>query len=962
MFGREEDHVVMAVRGHLMDLRVPEAYSYVLLPTVAGCTCSHGVPRRGWHNVHPGELFDCPVFKSVREGHRDLVLDLKEESRKCDVSEAAEGSDDRGATIASSLQTLVLWLDCDREGENIAFEVAAVCCKAAPRLNVLRAKFSAVSPGAVHTALATLRPPDAALSDAVDARQEIDFRIGIAFTRWQTLALLKQLPHLSEDIQMLSYGPCQFPTLGFVVDRYRAIEAFVPEDFWSIDVVVPKPPDAAPDAPDTISLTWERGRLYDHLAATVLAEMCLAQPEATVVDMTAAPRSKLKPYPLATVELQKRASRWLRMSSDTCMRVAEKLYQAGYISYPRTETEKFPDDFDLEGHVQKQVGHPVWGGYAEGLLGPQGGFNEPRQGAKDDQAHPPIHPLKRATQQQLRSADEWALYEYITRHFLACCSEDARGAGSTVVMDIAQERFKATGLIVTQRNYLDVFRYERWTGNVLPLWEVGQVVRPLSIDLREGHTTPPSLLSEPELISLMDKEGIGTDATIAEHISTVLARKYVAKNDAGAFTPTTLGMALLKAYESQELPLGAPYLRAAMERDCAAIALGQKDRATVVRECLAEMKAVFDKVTEHADDMVQVLQELVPPPEGHVRGREGGGAGPAAAADPPAFMPQVVMACGGGACGGVMRLKRTRNGKFMVGCSGYPECRHTVWLPGAARHALVLPAAREQRCSRCAARGATVHRIELTLPRSMLPAPSPGEQRHEGPTGCVVICIACRDWPPQLEGHVQDNASSSTQSAVSRGLSAAAHGQGQVAMGVHDFNMGSAALMPARGGRGAQSAQAPPPHAASGAAAAGSGGRFLEAPAAPARGSQKRPRQGDSTGVPQGGAGGPSCKEHGEPCVVRTSHSATNPGRSFYSCPRNHGDGGCGFNGWADDGGSGGGGGGSAPLPTMAQSRLSSASSSGSSKHSRPDNGNKTVRKCGICRQPGHTRATCPRK
>ncbi len=867
-------------------------------------------------------------------------------------------------------QTLVLWLDCDREGENIAFEVAAVCHKAAPRINVLRAKFSAVSPGAVSSALQSLRPPDAALSDAVDARQEIDFRIGIAFTRWQTLALLKQLPHLAEDVSMLSYGPCQFPTLGFVVDRYRAIEAFVPEDFWAIDVVVPKPPNADSDAPPTIPLTWERGRLYDHLAATVLAEMCVARPLATVVEMTAAPRSKLKPYPLATVELQKRASRWLRMSSDTCMRVAEKLYQAGYISYPRTETEKFPSDFDLRGHVQKQVGHPVWGGYAEGLLGPQGGFNEPRNGSKDDQAHPPIHPLKRATQQQLRSADEWALYEYITRHFLACCSEDARGAGSTVVMDIAQERFKATGLIVTQRNYLEIFRYERWTGNVLPLWEVGQTVQPTSIQLREGHTTPPSLLSEPELISLMDKEGIGTDATIAEHISTVLARKYVAKNAAGAFTPTTLGMALLRAYESQQLALGAPYLRAAMERDCAAIALGRKNRADVVRECLAEMKAVFDKVTEHAGDMVQVLRDLIPPPgEGHANQGAGAAAGPAAAGEPPAFMPQVVMACGAGSCGGVMRLKRTRNAKFMVGCSGYPNCRHTVWLPSATVDASVLTAAREASCPRCQARGACVHRIELTLPRSMLPAPSPGVPRPDGANGRCLVCIACRDWPSELEGHVQDNASSATQAAVAQRLAPRTGAQVPSSLGVHDFNMGSAALLPPGGSARSSRSGNGPANTAAGAdaahsAAAGSGGRFLEAPAPAARGGQKRQRQ---LGAGAPAAAAPSCKEHGEPCVVRTSNSAANPGRSFYACARSQEDGGCGFNGWADDASALG----DASAKQPVQARLASASSNaaagdasgaGGTKRSRQDSNGKTTRKCGICRQPGHTRATCPRK
>ncbi len=135
---------------------------------------------------------------------------------------------------AGRCDVLVIWTDCDREGEGIGFEIINVCTRINPRLEILRATFSEITPTAIQRAWRGLGPPNKNLSDAVDVRSELDLRIGAAFTRFQTLRLQQRFAAVLSD-KLISYGSCQFPTLGFVVERYKAIQNFVPEDFWKIE-------------------------------------------------------------------------------------------------------------------------------------------------------------------------------------------------------------------------------------------------------------------------------------------------------------------------------------------------------------------------------------------------------------------------------------------------------------------------------------------------------------------------------------------------------------------------------------------------------------------------------------------------------------------------------------------------------------------------------------------------------
>lgn len=445
---------------------------------------------------------------------------------------------------------------------------------------------------------------DDAQANAVAARIELDLRLGAAFTRLQTLHLQNMIPQRGEDQRkVISYGSCQFPTLGFVVDRYLRVRNFIPEPFWYIRLVHEK---------DDINVkfSWRRGHVFDRMAVIIIYERCLLAKLARVTKMSKKPTKKWKPLPLTTVELQKMGSTFLRMSSQDVMTAAEALYTKGWISYPRTETDQFDRGMDLRRIIERQQQDNHWGAFAQSLM--NGGFNQPRNGRNNDKAHPPIHPVNYVVPTQLNDKER-RVYEFVVRRFLACCSEDAVGEATDVELDYGGEMFHAHGLTVLARNYLDVYPYDRWESSQnLPQYTVGETFEPTEATMHDGKTTAPGYLTEPELIALMDVNGIGTDATMAEHIQKIQDREYVmgrpkggaaaghggnggdrgggrgrgrgrggrggrggaaAQNGAAAggvqeFIPTTLGIALIEGYDNVgfETSLSKPFLRKEVRR------------------------------------------------------------------------------------------------------------------------------------------------------------------------------------------------------------------------------------------------------------------------------------------------------------------------------------------------------------------------------------------------------------
>jgi DNA topoisomerase III len=185
----------------------------------------------------------------------------------------------------------------------------------------------------------------------------------------------------------------------------------VSEPFWTISVLLTR-------GTERCEFTWARGRLFSRIAAAALHSLCLAAPTATVLSVDGRQRSRRAPPPLNTLEMQKRGSSYLRMGGDRIMRLAEELYQGGFVSYPRTETDSFASGTNLLELVGPQAaGDAPWAPFARRILdGEQWKF--PHGGGHDDKAHPPIHPV-RAYPCDGANVEKERLYEFIVRHFLA---------------------------------------------------------------------------------------------------------------------------------------------------------------------------------------------------------------------------------------------------------------------------------------------------------------------------------------------------------------------------------------------------------------------------------------------------------------------------------------------------------------------------------------------------------------
>jgi DNA topoisomerase III len=206
---------------------------------------------------------------------------------------------------------------------------------------------------------------------SVDARQELDLRIGCAFTRFQTRFFQGKYGDL--DSSLVSYGPCQTPTLSFCVDRMDKIKSFKPETFWYLDV------DLNHSKTDTkFNVKWSRVHLFDKEIVYMFYNDIRQASKAQVVDVVLQQKTKQRPNALNTVELLRAASAGLGLSPIHAMQVAERLYTQGYISYPRTETTQYPANFNFREVVQQQVGSGIWGEPARRLL--NGEMQQPRKG------------------------------------------------------------------------------------------------------------------------------------------------------------------------------------------------------------------------------------------------------------------------------------------------------------------------------------------------------------------------------------------------------------------------------------------------------------------------------------------------------------------------------------------------------------------------------------------------------
>eukprot|EP00729_Bicosta_minor_P008419 gene8419-1733_t len=485
-----------------------------------------------WDAVKPVELFKAGVEK--KENSRGMCRHLREVARGCDC--------------------VVLWLDCDREGENICFEVLD---EVKPALNnkgrggntVFRAFFSAITEKDVKKAMQTLGDPNYNESLSVDARQELDLRLGGKYG--------------DLDSSLISYGPCQTPTLGFCVERHDQIQGFQPEPYWVIEVAVRKGLSAA------IRLDWERVRLFDQEVTTMLHSTIADVAEAEVLSVEQKEKTRGRPAAMNTVELMRNCSAGLGMG---------------------TETTAYPENFDFREVLRAQERSANWGAEARELL--EEGMVRPKRG-EDKGDHPPITPMRLAGVSDL-GGDEWRVYDLVARHFIATLSPDLKYLQTTITWKVGAERFHSAGKIVTDKGFTKVMHWLAPTADeAAPSVTVGERIPIETCKVVAKQTSPPGYLTESELITLMEKHAIGTDASIPVHINNICERNFVKVGGGRTLIPTSLGVVLVHGYLKIDPELVLPTMRATVEKQLDLIALGKADFHDVLHRAIVAFEEKF---------------------------------------------------------------------------------------------------------------------------------------------------------------------------------------------------------------------------------------------------------------------------------------------------------------------------------------------------------------------------------
>jgi DNA topoisomerase-1 len=591
---------VVGLSGHVVGMDFPPEYN-------------------DWRDVEPVELIDAEVTKEPTQ--ENIVTTLKQLARKAE-----------SAIIAT---------DYDREGELIGKE-AYELIREETGVPVTRVRFSSITEREVREAFADPDEMDFDLAAAGEARQIIDLVWGAALTRFLSLSARQ----LGDDF--ISVGRVQSPTLKLMVDREREIEAFDPEDYWELFATLTKHESTFEAQYFYDDDGNEAERVWDESEADAADADLSGVETATVTTVRRRTRTDSPPTPFNTTAFISAASS-LGYSAQRAMSIAEELYTAGYMTYPRTDNTVYPEDLEPDELLDAFVSSPDFGADAESLL--EQDDIAPTEGDEETTDHPPIHPTGEIPPKSELSEDEWEVYELVVRRFFATVAEAATWERLRVVCEAAGRSLKANGKRLVEPGYHAVYPYSSASENHVPDVEEGEELAMSDVELEAKQTQPPRRYGQSRLIETMEARGLGTKSTRHNSIEKLYDRGYI---EGDPPRPTTLAMAVVEAAEEFADRVVSDDMTAQLEQDMTRIANGEATLSEVTDESREMLQQVFEELADSREEIGAHLQESL---------KADKMLGPC---------PQ---------CGEAMLVRRSRQGSYFVGCDGFPDCRNTLPLP-----------------------------------------------------------------------------------------------------------------------------------------------------------------------------------------------------------------------------------------------------------------------------------------
>lgn len=573
--------------------------------------------------------------------------------------------------LIHSTQTIYLATDLDREGEAIAWHIIeAIPPK--PDQTVKRITFSEITESAIKEAVAHPRSINQNLVDAQQARRVLDRLVGYSLS-----------PILWKKIRYgLSAGRVQSVALKLIVDREREIEAFKPEEYWQIGASLKTTQDVAFYA-ELNKIKGKKSAVKNQNEANkIKAELTKASFTVEKIESRDSRKNPLPPFITST--LQQSAYSRLGYGTRRTMGIAQSLYEAGLISYMRT------DSTNISQQALTQVRQLISSQYGKAYLPDKPLFYKKKaKGAQE--AHEAIRPtdynkIPENLASQLKN-DELKLYRLIWIRAVASQMSQAQYRQTGVDISAGSCGLRASGRVVLFDGFTKVWHdSKKDQPQELPQMNEGEKLTLEKITAEQHFTQPPARFSEASLVKKLESEGVGRPSTYAPTISTILARGYVV-SEQKRLLPQPIGMIVSDLLSKNFEFVTEAKFTAEMEDKLDDIADGKKQWQPVVKEFYEPMERLVEQKTDTIERVkIPVIEtdeicELCGKPMVIKSGRFGQFM--ACSGFPDCKNTKPIVKSLGVECPkchkGEVVEKKTKKGRKFYGCSRYPDCDYATW-------------------------------------------------------------------------------------------------------------------------------------------------------------------------------------------------------------------------------------------------------------------------------------------
>jgi len=496
--------------------------------------------------------------------------------------------------LANDAEEFIAACDYDLEGSLIGYCILKYACENKEAV-AKRMTFSTLMKSELEKAYEEPLPQlNFALIEAGRTRHEVDWLYGINLSRALTLAARRW----SGRYSTLSTGRVQGPTLKFLIEREKGIRSFVPTPFWEIraEVEINK---------STYEVEYERKRIEKKAEADAVVRACTDK-TGEIKKVGVRKFRQKPPIPFDIGALQTEAYSLFRYTPRRTLGIAQRLYLDALISYPRTSSQKLPPIIDYKKILNALSREPTYKKLVSKLLEKE--ELKPREGAKEDPAHPAVYPTGNLPERTL-SEPEKKVWDLVVKRFMAVFGETAIKQSVKVRLEVNGHNFFLRGRRILKEGWMQFYKpYVRAEEVLLPPIKEGETIRLKRVIRDDKFTNPPPRYNPSSLLKKMEELGIGTKATRADVIETLYNRGYTTDE---RIVVTELGFDIIDILSKYAPRVISVKLTRELEKKMEQIQNNNEKRENTLLEAVEQLKPQLEQFKEKEGPIGEALSNAI---------------------------------------------------------------------------------------------------------------------------------------------------------------------------------------------------------------------------------------------------------------------------------------------------------------------------------------------------------------